>query len=51
MASVKLREKANFTRLTKLLVDKGSEALRITLDSIHPPAALPGVLNARRATL
>ena len=51
MTSVKLREKANFTRLSKLLVDKGSEALRITLDSIHPPAVLPGVLNARRATL
>ena len=51
MASVILQEKANFTRLSRLLVDKGTEALRITLDAIHPPANLPAVLNANRATL
>ena len=51
MASVILQEKANFTRLSRLLVDKGTEALRITLDAIHAPANLPAVLNANRATL
>ena len=51
MASVILQEKANFTRLSRLLVDKGTEALRITLDAIHAPANLPTVLNANRATL
>ena len=51
MASVILEEKANFTRLSRLLVDKGTEALRITLDAIHAPANLPAVLNANRATL
>lgn len=50
MTSV-LEEKANFTRLCRLLVDKGTEALRITLDGIHPPANLPSVLNAKKATL
>ena len=28
----------NFTRLSRLLVDKGTEALRNTFDGIHPPA-------------
>ena len=51
MASVILPEKANFTRLSRLLVDKGTEALRITLDAIHAPANLPAVLNSNRATL
>ena len=51
MASVILQEKTNFTRLSRLLVDKGTEALRITLDAIHAPANLPAVLNAYRATL
>ena len=46
-----LEERANFTRLCRLLVDKGTEALRITLDGIHPPASLPRVLNAKKATL
>ena len=51
MVSVILQEKANFTRLSRLLVDKGTEALRITLDAIHAPANLPAVLNANKATL
>jgi WD40 repeat protein len=50
MASVNLQEKANFTRLSRLLVDKGTEALRNTLDAVHP-ANLPAVLNANRTTL
>ncbi len=51
MASINLQEKANFTRLCRLLVDKGTEALRTTLDAIHPPANLPVVLNANRKSL
>ena len=46
MASVDLQEKVNFTRLSRLLVDKGTEALRNTFDGIHAPASLPAVLNA-----
>ena len=51
MATVDLQEKANFTRLSRLLVDKGTEALRNTFDGIHPPARLPAVLNANRTSL
>jgi WD40 repeat protein len=51
MASVDLQEKANFTRLSRLLVDKGTEALRNTFDAIHPPAKLQAVLAANRAPL
>jgi WD40 repeat protein len=51
MASVNLQEKANFTRLTRLLVDKGTEALRNTFDAIHPPANLQAVLAGKRASL
>ena len=51
MTSFNLEENANFTRLNRLLVDKGTEALRINLDGIHPPAALPAVLNANKGKL
>ena len=51
MASLNLQEKANFTRLTRLLVDKGCEALRKTFDSINPPASLKTILNAQKSTL
>ena len=51
MASLDLQEKANFTRLSRLLVDKGTEALRNTFDSIHSPANLPGVLSANKTSL
>ena len=51
MASLNLQEKANFTRLSRLLVDKGCEALRMTFDAIHPPANLTTVLNAKKSTL
>ena len=51
MASLNLREKANFTRLSRLLVDKGCEALRMTFDAIHPPANLTTVLNAKKSVL
>jgi WD40 repeat protein len=51
MASVDLQEKANFTRLSRLLVDKGTEALRNTLYTIHSSANLPAVLNANITSL
>ncbi len=51
MASVDLQEKANFTRLSRLLVDKGTEALRNTFDGIHSPANLPVVLATNRISL
>ncbi len=51
MASLNLEEKGNFTRLSRLLVDKGTEALRVTFDAIHPPANLPAVLNGNRTSL
>ena len=51
MASVDLQEKANFSRLSRLLVDKGTEALRNTFDGIHAPVSLPVVLNAKKSSL
>jgi hypothetical protein len=33
------------------LVDKGTEALRNTFDTIHSPASLPAVLNANQKSL
>ncbi|XP_028402134.1 uncharacterized protein LOC114525121 isoform X2 [Dendronephthya gigantea] len=51
MASVDLQEKANFTRLSRLLVDKGTEGLRNTFDTIHPLVSLPGVLAANKTSL
>ena len=43
--------KANGARLIRLIVDVGTETMRKHFDSIHPPANLPAVLNANRATL
>ena len=51
MASINLQEKANFTRLSTLLVDKGTEALRNIFDSVHPPARLTASLSVNRALL
>ena len=51
MASVDSQEKANFSRLSRLLVDKGTEALRNTFDGIHTPVSLPVVLNAKKSSL
>ena len=51
MASDVLQEKENFTRLSRLLVDKGTEALRNIFDVIHPPANLQAVLNGARKSL
>ena len=51
MVSVDLQEKANFTRLCRLLVDKGTAALRNTIDTIHPPVCRPGILAANKTSL
>ena len=51
MASADLQEKANFTRLSRLLVDKGTEAFRNTFDGFHSPASLSAVLNAKKTCL
>ena len=51
MASSDLQEKANFTRLSRLLIEKGTEALRITVDASLPPPNLSAVLNANRTSL
>ncbi|XP_028416514.1 E3 ubiquitin-protein ligase DZIP3-like [Dendronephthya gigantea] len=51
MASNELQEKANYTRLSRLLVDKGTEAFRNTFDTIHPPVSLPRVLAANKTSL
>ena len=51
MASSDLHEKANFTRLSRLLVDKGTEALRNTFDGIHSPSNLSAVLSANKTCL
>ncbi|XP_028412199.1 uncharacterized protein LOC114535023 [Dendronephthya gigantea] len=51
MASNELEENANFIRLSKLLVDKGTEALRNTFDAIHPAVSLPRVLAANKTSL
>ncbi|XP_067029401.1 NLR family CARD domain-containing protein 3-like isoform X2 [Acropora muricata] len=40
------QENTNYARLCRLLVDVGCTVLRDTLDSIHPPANLHGVLSS-----
>ena len=44
-------EKTNGTRLTRLLVDGGTNVLRNILNSIYPPATLQHVLNNNRVRL
>ena len=51
MASDVLQEKENFTRLSRLIVDKGTEVLRNIFDGIHPPANLQAVLNKDKKSL
>ena len=46
-----LNNQANGARLSRLLVDKGTEALRKKFDSIHPPSNLAAVLNANKRIL
>ena len=42
---VSTRENTNYARLCRLLVDVGSEVLRDTFNSIHPPANLHAILS------
>ena len=51
MASTNLIEKANGTRLSRLLIDKGTEAMRQTFDSMRPPGPLATVLNLMKTKL
>ena len=44
-------EKANFQRLTRLLMRGGLALLREVFDNIHPPASLPAVLGANKVHL
>ena len=46
-----LQERANFSRLSRLLVDKGTEALRSAFDNVHSPTNLSAVLAANRKSL
>ena len=45
------KETKNYARLCCLLVDIGTQALRDTLNSLHPPANLYTVLAANKPTL
>ncbi|CAB4011656.1 Hypothetical predicted protein [Paramuricea clavata] len=51
MASNDPQKRANFLRFSTLLVDKGTEALRMCFDAILPPANLRAVLNANKELL
>ena len=44
-------EKANFQRLTRLLMRGGLALLREVFDNIHPPASLPAVLGTNKVHL
>ena len=45
------KETTNYARLCRLLVDIGTQALRDTFDTIHPPANLHTILTANKTTL
>ena len=45
------KETTNYARLCRLLVDIGTQALRDTLNSLHPPANLHTVLAENEPTL
>ena len=45
------KETTNYARLCRLLVDIGTQVLRNTFDTIHPPANLFTVLSANKTTL
>ena len=51
MDPVELKAKANFSRISHLLVDKGGDALRAALHRVYPPSTLPAVLNAKKTFL
>ncbi|XP_068686880.1 protein NLRC3-like [Montipora foliosa] len=43
------KETTNYARLSRLLVDVGTQALRDTFDTIHPPATLHRILSSTSA--
>ena len=45
------KESTNYARLCRLLVDGGTQALRLQFDKIHPPASLDAVLKGHHPTL
>ena len=47
----KLVHEANGTRLSRLLVNKGTEALRQTFNKYNPPSTLQTLLNTKQADL
>ncbi|XP_028414388.1 uncharacterized protein LOC114537538 [Dendronephthya gigantea] len=47
----RIKSKANYSRVCQLLVDKGGDALRAALNSVHPPSTLASALNANKKTL
>ena len=47
----KLNDETNGTRLSRLLVNKGTKALKQTFDKYHPPSQLQTVLNTKQAFL
>ena len=51
MASLDNHYKANGARLSQLLIDKGTEAMRKVFDGIHPPSNLTAVLTSRKSVL
>lgn len=51
MASLDDHQKANGARLSRLLIDKGTEAMRKVFDNIHHPSTLAAVLNSYRSFL
>ena len=51
MDPVKVKAKANYSRVCQLLVGKGGDALRGALHAKHPPSDLAAVLNAKKTTL
>ena len=46
-----LQEKANYSRICQLLVDKGGDALRSPFHVMHPPSTLAAVLNVNKSVL
>ncbi|XP_028414371.1 uncharacterized protein LOC114537524 [Dendronephthya gigantea] len=50
-----IKSKANYSRVCQLLVDKGGDALRLSLrdalHSMHPPSSLASALKANKKTL
>ena len=51
LVSASTKEVINFSRLTRLLVEGGTKALRCTFDNIYPPAKLHQALVSNRLIL